>query len=118
MTTQTCNDSSFDGGILLTERADLGIGTSELHMFLISYVIEITDITDQTHAIGPDSLFNSKGVNPQPEFGSVAKNVMGKIQVHVSRHCIRRVSCMCISDRKCVPLVITAHCCSLWDQGL
>eukprot|EP00983_Pelagomonas_calceolata_P049812 1141676-Pelagomonas_calceolata.AAC.1 len=59
-------------GILLTERADLGIGISEQHI-----------ITDRRSTIGPNSLFNLKSVNLQPESGSVAKNVMGKIQVHV-----------------------------------
>eukprot|EP00983_Pelagomonas_calceolata_P015244 484197-Pelagomonas_calceolata.AAC.1 len=44
----------------LTERADLGIGRSEELMFIF--------------------LFNLTTVNPQPESGSVAKNVMGKIQ--------------------------------------
>eukprot|EP00983_Pelagomonas_calceolata_P086113 1156693-Pelagomonas_calceolata.AAC.3 len=34
------------------------------------------------NVIGPISPFNLKSVNPQPEFGSVAKDVMGKIQVH------------------------------------
>eukprot|EP00983_Pelagomonas_calceolata_P080487 1155164-Pelagomonas_calceolata.AAC.2 len=63
-------------GILLIERPE-GIGTSEQHI-----------------------LSNSKSVNPQPEFGSVAKNVMGKIQVHVFRQSKRRANGMSSSDRK------------------
>eukprot|EP00983_Pelagomonas_calceolata_P116376 1160295-Pelagomonas_calceolata.AAC.6 len=64
-------------------------------------------ITDQRSTLGTISLFNLKSVNPQPESGGVAKNVMGgKIQVHVFRHSIRRVDGMCISDRKCAPLII------------
>eukprot|EP00983_Pelagomonas_calceolata_P039238 1137091-Pelagomonas_calceolata.AAC.2 len=35
---------------------------------------------DRRSTIGPNSLFNLKGVNPHPESGSVAKDVMGKIQ--------------------------------------
>eukprot|EP00983_Pelagomonas_calceolata_P050601 1142050-Pelagomonas_calceolata.AAC.7 len=31
-----------------------------------------TKITDRRRSSGPDSLFNSKSVNPQPESGSVA----------------------------------------------
>eukprot|EP00983_Pelagomonas_calceolata_P066917 1149260-Pelagomonas_calceolata.AAC.1 len=31
---------------------------------------------------------------------------MGKIQIHVFRHCIRRVNGMCISDGKYAPLMI------------
>jgi len=30
-------------------------------------------------------------MNPQPEAGSVAKNLRGKVKVHVFRYCIRRV---------------------------
>eukprot|EP00983_Pelagomonas_calceolata_P076906 1153629-Pelagomonas_calceolata.AAC.1 len=33
------------------ERADLGIGTSEQHMFFILYVIGITDNTDRRNAM-------------------------------------------------------------------
>eukprot|EP00983_Pelagomonas_calceolata_P006500 214059-Pelagomonas_calceolata.AAC.1 len=72
-------------------------------MFFILYVIRITDITDGRNTIGPNSLFNSKSVYPQPESGSFAKNVMRKIQVH----CIERVDGVCISDRKCAPLMIS-----------
>eukprot|EP00983_Pelagomonas_calceolata_P038928 1136976-Pelagomonas_calceolata.AAC.2 len=32
------------------------------------------------------ALFNLKSVNPQPESGSVAKDMVGKNQVHVFRH--------------------------------
>eukprot|EP00983_Pelagomonas_calceolata_P070187 1150685-Pelagomonas_calceolata.AAC.1 len=45
-------------GILLTERVDLGIGTSEQHMRFILYCIGITDITDRKSIIGPIGLFN------------------------------------------------------------
>eukprot|EP00983_Pelagomonas_calceolata_P057609 1145147-Pelagomonas_calceolata.AAC.1 len=65
------------------ERADLGIGTSEQHMFFILYVIRITDITDWRSTIGPNSLFSVKSVTPQPESRCVAKNMMGKVQTHV-----------------------------------
>eukprot|EP00983_Pelagomonas_calceolata_P019083 599807-Pelagomonas_calceolata.AAC.1 len=37
--------------------------------------------------------------------GSVANNVMGKIQVHAFRLFIRRVDGMCISDRESAPLI-------------
>eukprot|EP00983_Pelagomonas_calceolata_P063510 1147760-Pelagomonas_calceolata.AAC.1 len=47
-----------------------------------------------------------KSVHPQPESGNVAKDAMWKIQILVFRNCIRRVSGMRISDRKCVPLMI------------
>eukprot|EP00983_Pelagomonas_calceolata_P044775 1139447-Pelagomonas_calceolata.AAC.1 len=53
-------------------------------MFCILYA-RITDITDRRSTIGPNGLFNSKSVYPQPKSGSVAKDVMGKIQVHVFR---------------------------------
>eukprot|EP00983_Pelagomonas_calceolata_P040144 1137477-Pelagomonas_calceolata.AAC.1 len=56
-----------------------------------------------------ETMKEKESANPQPESGSiqqVAKNVMGMIQVHVLRHCIRRVDCMCISDRECIPLMI------------
>eukprot|EP00983_Pelagomonas_calceolata_P019062 599055-Pelagomonas_calceolata.AAC.1 len=76
-------------------------------MFFILYAIGITYITDRRNTIGPNSLFNLKSMYPQPESGSVAKNVMGKIQVHVLRHCIRRVDGIYISDRKCAPLMIS-----------
>eukprot|EP00983_Pelagomonas_calceolata_P005543 181056-Pelagomonas_calceolata.AAC.1 len=66
------------------KRADLGIGTSEQHMFFILYV-SITDITDWRSAIGRNCLFNSKSVYTQPESGSVAKDAMGKIQQRVWR---------------------------------
>eukprot|EP00983_Pelagomonas_calceolata_P115206 1160172-Pelagomonas_calceolata.AAC.10 len=66
--------------ILLTERADLGIGASEQHMFFILNVIRIINNTDWRSTIGLNSLFNSKSVNPQPESGSVAKDMIGKIQ--------------------------------------
>eukprot|EP00983_Pelagomonas_calceolata_P080316 1155101-Pelagomonas_calceolata.AAC.1 len=51
---------------------------------------EITDITARRSLIRPDSLFNLKSVNPQPGSGSVAKDMTGKIQVHVFRQSIRR----------------------------
>eukprot|EP00983_Pelagomonas_calceolata_P063870 1147898-Pelagomonas_calceolata.AAC.2 len=38
------------------ERADLGIGMSEQHMFFIFCVIRITDITDRRSTIGPSLL--------------------------------------------------------------
>eukprot|EP00983_Pelagomonas_calceolata_P115606 1160217-Pelagomonas_calceolata.AAC.25 len=76
-------------------------------MFFILYVIKITDITDRRSTIGPNRLFNAKSMYPQPESGSVAKNVMGKIQAYVFSHCIRRVDCMCISDRKRAPSMIS-----------
>eukprot|EP00983_Pelagomonas_calceolata_P016135 510756-Pelagomonas_calceolata.AAC.1 len=62
------------------ERADLGIGASEQHMFFILYLIRITDITDRRSTIGSSRPFNSESVYPQPESGSVAKDMMGKIQ--------------------------------------
>eukprot|EP00983_Pelagomonas_calceolata_P066402 1149016-Pelagomonas_calceolata.AAC.1 len=40
------------------------------------YVIRITDTTDWRSNIGPNSLFNSKSESPQPESGSVAKDMM------------------------------------------
>eukprot|EP00983_Pelagomonas_calceolata_P043528 1138942-Pelagomonas_calceolata.AAC.7 len=58
------------------ERADLGIGTSEQHMFSILYVIRITDWRS---IFGPNSLLHSKSVSSQPESGNVAKDMMGKI---------------------------------------
>eukprot|EP00983_Pelagomonas_calceolata_P039015 1137007-Pelagomonas_calceolata.AAC.1 len=67
-------------------------------MFFILYVIRITDITDRRSSIGPSSLFNSESVYPQPESGSVAKDMVGKIQILVFRHCIRWVNGMCISE--------------------
>eukprot|EP00983_Pelagomonas_calceolata_P086292 1156727-Pelagomonas_calceolata.AAC.3 len=63
------------------ERAELGVGTSEQQVCFISYVIGFTDVTDRRSTIGPSSLFNSKSGYLQPEPGSVAKNVMGKVQV-------------------------------------
>eukprot|EP00983_Pelagomonas_calceolata_P007356 240160-Pelagomonas_calceolata.AAC.1 len=45
----------------------------------ITHIIRITDITDRRSTIGPSSLFNLKIVNPQPESGSVAEDMMGKI---------------------------------------
>eukprot|EP00983_Pelagomonas_calceolata_P067234 1149407-Pelagomonas_calceolata.AAC.4 len=66
----------------------------------------ITDITDRRSTIGPSRSFNSESVYPQPESGNVAKEVMGKFQVHVFRQSIRRVNGMCISDRKRAPLMI------------
>eukprot|EP00983_Pelagomonas_calceolata_P134962 1162111-Pelagomonas_calceolata.AAC.1 len=94
--------------MLLTGSADLGIGASEQHimMFFILYVIRITGITDWRSTIGPSSLFNSESVYPQPESGNVAKDTMGKIQIHVFRHCKGRMNCVCTSDRKCAPLMI------------
>eukprot|EP00983_Pelagomonas_calceolata_P003854 125090-Pelagomonas_calceolata.AAC.1 len=65
------------------------------------YVIRITNITARRSTIGPDGLFNLKGVNPQPESGSVAKDVMGKIQELSTTD---DMSAVC--------------CCLLWDQGL
>eukprot|EP00983_Pelagomonas_calceolata_P011081 357507-Pelagomonas_calceolata.AAC.1 len=32
--------------------------------------------------------------------------MIGLIQVHVFRHCVRRVDGLCISGRKCAPLMI------------
>eukprot|EP00983_Pelagomonas_calceolata_P044797 1139457-Pelagomonas_calceolata.AAC.5 len=72
----------------------------------IRHIFDGENITDWRSTFGPSSLFNSKSVNSQPESGSVAKNVMGKIQVHIFRHCTRRVDGTCISDRKCAPLMI------------
>eukprot|EP00983_Pelagomonas_calceolata_P028021 879027-Pelagomonas_calceolata.AAC.1 len=69
-----------EGNFVVILRADLEVGTSEQHMFFILYLIGITDITDRRNTIGTNSLFNSKSVYSQPESGSVAKNVMGKIQ--------------------------------------
>eukprot|EP00983_Pelagomonas_calceolata_P041459 1138073-Pelagomonas_calceolata.AAC.4 len=86
---------------MANERADLGIGTSEQHLFFILCVIRITNITDRRSYIGQISLFNSKNVNPQPESGSVAKDVMGVIQ-----------EVRTIDDKTAV------YCCLLWDQGL
>eukprot|EP00983_Pelagomonas_calceolata_P020767 652579-Pelagomonas_calceolata.AAC.1 len=51
--------------------------THTQHMLFILYV---TNITDRRSTFGPKILFNSKSVYPQPESGSAAKNVMGKIQ--------------------------------------
>jgi len=73
----------------------------------ITHIIRITDITDRRSTIGPSSPFNSESVYPQPESGSVANDMMGKIQVHVFRHCIRWVNGMCISDRESAPLMVS-----------
>eukprot|EP00983_Pelagomonas_calceolata_P043626 1138983-Pelagomonas_calceolata.AAC.2 len=70
-------------------------------MFFILYVINITDITDLRYYWTYYSMFNLKSENPQPESGSVAKNVMGKIQ-----------EVRTIDDMSAV------YCCLLWDQGL
>eukprot|EP00983_Pelagomonas_calceolata_P043005 1138731-Pelagomonas_calceolata.AAC.4 len=53
-----------------------------------------------------EALFNLKNVNSQLESGSVAKDMMGKIQIHVFRQGIRRVNGMSSSDRKSAPLMI------------
>eukprot|EP00983_Pelagomonas_calceolata_P073014 1151970-Pelagomonas_calceolata.AAC.1 len=66
----------------------------------------ITDITYWRSTIGPDSFFNSKSVNSQPESGNVVKDMMWKIQIHVLRQCRRRANGMSSSDRKCAPLMI------------
>eukprot|EP00983_Pelagomonas_calceolata_P047652 1140741-Pelagomonas_calceolata.AAC.1 len=70
---QLCWYPRFPGAIkgVVPYRARRG---RELH------VIRITDITDRRSTIGPSSLFNSESVYPQPESGSVAKDMMGKIQ--------------------------------------
>eukprot|EP00983_Pelagomonas_calceolata_P049284 1141441-Pelagomonas_calceolata.AAC.5 len=65
-----------------------------------------SDITDRRSTIGPNSLFNSKSVNSQPESGNVAKDMMGKIQIHVLWQSIRRVNGTSSSDRKCAPMMI------------
>eukprot|EP00967_Tisochrysis_lutea_P133406 scaffold234162_cov18-Tisochrysis_lutea.AAC.1 len=39
-------------------------------------------ITDRRGTVGPNSLFNLNSVNSQPESGSVAKDVTGRIQAH------------------------------------
>eukprot|EP00983_Pelagomonas_calceolata_P088691 1157231-Pelagomonas_calceolata.AAC.2 len=75
-------------------------------MFFTLYVTRITGITDWRGTIGPNSLFNSKRVNSQPEAGNVVKDMTGKIQVHVFRQSIRRVNGMSSFDRKCTPLMI------------
>eukprot|EP00983_Pelagomonas_calceolata_P048204 1140957-Pelagomonas_calceolata.AAC.1 len=72
----------------------------------LSSVTRITYITDWRSIIGPNSLFNSKSVNSQPESGNVLKDMMGKIQIHVFWQSIRRVNGMSISDRECAPLMI------------
>eukprot|EP00983_Pelagomonas_calceolata_P072796 1151884-Pelagomonas_calceolata.AAC.1 len=51
--------------MLLTERADLGNGTSELHMVFILYVIRITGLKS---IIGPNSLFKSKCARPSSAY--------------------------------------------------
>eukprot|EP00983_Pelagomonas_calceolata_P062858 1147468-Pelagomonas_calceolata.AAC.2 len=75
-------------------------------MFYILYAIRITGITDWRKTIGPNSLFNSKNVDSQPESGNVAKDMTGKIQTHAFRHSLRRVNGMSSSDRMCAPLMI------------
>eukprot|EP00983_Pelagomonas_calceolata_P041976 1138293-Pelagomonas_calceolata.AAC.1 len=75
-------------------------------MLFILYVIRITDITDWRSTVGPNSLFNSKSVNSQPESGNVAKDMRGKIQIYVFSQSIRRVNGMSSSDRKCAPLMV------------
>eukprot|EP00983_Pelagomonas_calceolata_P065718 1148703-Pelagomonas_calceolata.AAC.2 len=45
-------------------------------------------------------------MNSQTKSGNVAKDMMGKIQIHVSRKRTRRVNGMNSSDRKCAPLMI------------
>eukprot|EP00983_Pelagomonas_calceolata_P009892 320127-Pelagomonas_calceolata.AAC.1 len=72
----------------------------------MSHIIGITDITDRRNTIGPNSLFNSKSMNSQPESGNVAMDMMGKIQIHVFRQRIRRLNGTSSSDRKCAPMLI------------
>eukprot|EP00983_Pelagomonas_calceolata_P011858 380919-Pelagomonas_calceolata.AAC.1 len=74
-------------------------------MFSILHTIGITDITDRRSIIGPRSQFNSESVYLQPKSGSVAKDMLGKIQVHVFRHCMRWMNGMCISERESAPLM-------------
>eukprot|EP00983_Pelagomonas_calceolata_P074707 1152660-Pelagomonas_calceolata.AAC.1 len=83
------------------ERADLEIETSEQHKFFILYAIGITKMTDRRSTIGPNSLSNSKSVNPQPESSSVAKDVMGKIQ-----------------EVPTIDVKPAVYYCLHWDQGL
>eukprot|EP00983_Pelagomonas_calceolata_P086010 1156672-Pelagomonas_calceolata.AAC.2 len=45
-------------------------------------------------------------MNLQPESGNVAKDMMGKVQVHAFRQSMRRVNGMSSTDRKCPPLMI------------
>eukprot|EP00983_Pelagomonas_calceolata_P041099 1137901-Pelagomonas_calceolata.AAC.3 len=60
-----------------------------------------TDIIDRRSTIGPSSLFNSESVYVQPESGSVAKDMMGKIQ-----------------GERAIDDMSAAYCCLLWDQEL
>eukprot|EP00983_Pelagomonas_calceolata_P042676 1138602-Pelagomonas_calceolata.AAC.1 len=67
------------------ERADLGIGTSEQHMFFILHVIRITDITDRRSCIGPSSLFNSESLrnpNRNNNVTAKAKSLAFKLSCH------------------------------------